>query len=269
MIARLCMISALLLSPLFGKSISAGYDVTFSVFGKIGEALLSFDQDEGRYSIYINAGLTGSAASIGQNRREIHESFGIIENGVLLPELYKITRSSSFFFNESFFAFNHEDDTIERHRIRTKIESESHFDLQQMGFVTNETNRTTYSSNPIPFYAKNDILSLFFNVKSLLKEIPQGKEKLIHAVGGSNKKGEIIVTNPAGEKRRELASLMPTHENRLITVIVDQDIFKSDRGELYVSLDSDTLAKEAMLKDVLLFGDIHGYRVWQKEDEGE
>ncbi len=264
MIARLCMLLTLLLLPLSGKSISAGYDVTFSVFGKIGDAILSFDYEEGRYAIYINGGLTGSAASIGQNRREIHESFGTIENGVLLPELYKITRSSTYFFNESFFAFDHENNTIERHRIRTKVTSESHFDLQKMSIITDERNVTTYSSNPVAYYAKNDILSLFFNVRTLLKDIPPGKEKLIHAVGGSNKKGEIVVTNPAGEKRRELASLMPGHENRLITVVIDQDIFKSDRGELYISLDSDTLAKEAMLKDVLLFGDIHGYRTWQK-----
>jgi hypothetical protein len=53
---------------------------------------------------------------------------------------------------------------------------------------------------------------------------------------------------------------MPGNEDRLVTVVVDQDIFESDRGELYVSLDSDYLAIEAMLKDVLLFGDIRAVR---------
>jgi len=249
---------------LYANTIAARYDVTFSVFGKIGEAYVEFEQNKGRYYIKVDGKLTGTAASMGQNRREIHESFGLIKEGVLVPELYKKQELSDFYHYETYFVFYPDNQPVQEYRIREKTERENRVDIAKMQFYSEEVTKHSSSHKNIPYQAQNDLLSLFFNIREYLKTIPEGNYKIIHAVGGRNNKGEILVSNPSGEKRKMLKELMPSNENRLITVVIDQDIFKSDKGELFIALDKNYLAKEAMLKDVLLFGDIHGYRVWQE-----
>ncbi len=245
---------------LLAQNISATYDVTFSIFGKIGEAKISYAHQDNRYHIKADAGLTGEAASIGANRREVHESFGIIKEGVLIPELYKVVKSSDYYHHESYFVFYPDAQKVEEHRINEDYTKSSHFDVKSFKIVS--TPKTVHKNRikTLKYFAQNDLESLFFNVQNLLLGMQLGDSKVVHAVGGSNKKGEILLTRPNGSKRDELIRLMPKHNNQLITVVINQNIFKSDKGELYISLDEDLLVKEAMLKDVVLFGDIHGYR---------
>lgn len=245
---------------LHAASISAKYDVSFSIFGKIGEANVYYEHDDRFYHIYVDAGLTGVAASMAHHRREVHESFGSIKEGILVPELYKRTKRSDHRYEELYFVFMPEG-SILKFLFREKNVYTSHFDFVKMKNIKEMQIEKSHSVDLLPYQASNDLLSLFFNIRTILLTIPEGTKKAEYAAGARNDKGEILITNPAGKKRHELATLMPEHENRLITVIVDQDIFKSGKGELYLSLDKDHLAIEAMLKDVLLFGDIRGKRV--------
>ena len=41
-------------------------------------------------------------------------------------------------------------------------------------------------------------------------------------------------------------------------VIINDDIFASEKGELLVNLRDDGIVQQAVLKDVLFFGDIRG-----------
>lgn len=252
-----------LIGTLQAALIEATYDVSFSVFGKIGEAKVSLETYDRFYHIKVDAGLTGAAARIGQNRREIHESFGVIRGDLLVPELYKKVRRSNHRHEDTYYVFNL-DNTIEKIRFREKKVNGTRFDTTLFKIVDEERIEKSESSETLPYPANNDLLSLFFNVRTLLKTIPRGQEQTEQAVGAKSENGTITITNPAGKKREELAKLMKDHEDRFITVVINQDIFQSDRGELYINLDADLLAKEAMLKDVLLFGDIRGKRVWQK-----
>ncbi len=261
---RYLLIVLFVLSSLSAQKISALYDVEFSIFGKIGEAYVSLSQKDARYHIYVDAGLTGKAASIGQNRREIHESFGIIEKGILKPELYKITRSATHYYNQTFFVFYPQTRKIEEHRLKEKDVEKSTFNIFTLTIDSTVKRKKSIRMKTLNYFADNDLQSIFFNVKSLLSTMNPGDEKVVHAAGGSNKKGEILVSKPNGSKYKELAQLMPKHEDKLITVLINQDIFESDKGELYISLDEDFLVKEALLKDVLLFGDIHATRQWKK-----
>lgn len=262
---RIIITSLLLLltTILHATSIAAKYDISFSIFGKIGEANVQFEHDDRFYHIYVDAGLVGTAASIANHRTETHESFGFIKAGVLIPTLYKKTRSSDHRYQESYFV-TMPNGSIEQFRFNRKNVSKSHFDFKKMKSIKSMEIERSESHKKLPYRAKNDLLSLFFNIQKILSTIPQGSKKIEHAVGARNDRGEILITNPSGKKRQELDRLMPNNEDRLITVLIDQDIFKSGQGELYLNLDEDHLAIEAMLKDVLLFGDVKGTRVWMK-----
>ena len=263
----LILLCTFFLTLLHAKTIAATYDVTFSIFGKIGEADIRFENGANRYYILVDAGLTGKAAAIGSTRREIHESFGVIVNNVLIPELYKVTRSSDHFKHIDYFVFYHDAKKVEEYRMKEDYITERRFDSKSFRLVSEPKTKTSQSFKTLDYYADNDLESLFFNVQSLLSGMKPGDRKLVHAIGGSRKnKGEVLLTRPNGAKRQELMTLMPKHENNLITALINQDIFKSDKGELYISLDKALLVKEAMLKDVLLFGDIHGYRTSLKKE---
>lgn len=260
---RTILFVALLATHLLASSIQAKYDVSFSVFGKIGEAKVSFETYGHFYHIAIDAGLTGAAASLGQHRREVHESFGIIRDNLLVPELYKKIRRADHRHEDTYYVFN-DDGNIDKYRFREKKVNGSRFDVNLFKIVEEPRIEKSDSFETLPFRSENDLLSLFFNVRTLLKNLPKGERQTIKVVGSKSDDGSMLLTNPAGDKRLELGELMPEHEDRFVTVVINQDIFESEKGELYINLDSDYLAKEAMLKDVLLFGDIRGQRVWQK-----
>ena len=257
-------ISIIMACSLHGAALTAKYDVSFSVFGKIGEAKVAFERYGKFYHIRVEGGLTGAAANIGQHRREIHESFGIVKEGVLIPDLYKKVRRSDYRHEDSYYVFDHENRYIHRFRFREKNVTKSHFDFTAMRFVDEDKIEKTSGFKTFSYYVRNDLLSLFFNIRVILRDIRKCEKKIVRAIGSRNEKGETLVGNPEGKKRKELMQLMPDNENRLITVVINQDIFKSDKGELYINFDRDYLAKEALLKDVLLFGDIHAVRIWQK-----
>lgn len=243
------------------ETISADYDVSFSVFGKIGEARVFKEEEAQRYHIHVEGGLTGLAADIGRNRREIHNSYGTVVDGTYLPDRYVKIRTSDNREETTVYTFDHAGRTITKRRTKIRRYMESRFDVPTMSFVDTPAVSENVSEELLPYYARDDLLSLFFNVRGYLADIPRGKDEVRYSAGAGNDEGKIRITNPAGEKRRELASLMPDNEDRLVTVVIDQDIFESDKGELYINLDADYLAIEAMLKDVLLFGDIRAKRV--------
>lgn len=251
---------------LSAQTISAGYDVTFSVFGKIGEAVVRYERFDERYVITAEGRLTGEAAAIGANRGELHESFGIVKEGLLVPELYKVTRSSDHYYNQSFFVFYPQERRAEEHRMNEKYGTKNHFDAKTFRIVSSPYTTKSIKLKPLDYYAQNDLLSLFFNVQPLIATLKEGETRLVHAMGGSNKKGEVLLGNPGGAKRADLIKSMSAATGHLATVLINQDIFKSDKGELWIRMDGDLLVEEALLKDVLLFGDIRGYRTWSKKE---
>ena len=262
MIRRLLPLLLLTALSLAAGRIEAHYDIHFSVFGKIGEADLSLETFGDHYHIRVEAGLVGTAAALGRNRREIHQSFGFIENGLLVPTYYKKMRRSDYRHEDTYFVID-TDGTITKYRFRRNEVDETHFDIAR-GFYSETKIETSSDESVSPYKATNDLLSLFFNVKALMAALKPSEHVVKTAAGAKGKKGEILITNPGGDKRKEMAELMPDNEDRFVTVLVNQDIFESEKGELYINLDDAFLAKEAMLKDVLLFGDIRGKRVSQR-----
>lgn len=257
----LILLFAFAVPGLMGVTLTGKYIVSFSVFGKIGEADVSMEEMGGRYHIHVDGYLTGMAAALGAHRHETHDSYGTVHEGVYLPDRYVKDRRSDTRDETTVYTFDHKAKTVTKERTKRYVRNGSRFDPAQMKIVDVSEDVKEHAVQAVPYYAPNDLLSLFFNVKNFLKEIPRGGQSVQHSVGATNKKGEVLITNPNGEKRRALARLMPDNDDRLITVVVDEDIFESEKGELYLNLDDNYLAIEAMLKDVLLFGDIRAKRI--------
>ena len=76
------------------------------------------------------------------------------------------------------------------------------------------------------------------------------------AAGAKNESGRIDVQIPRGKQAKAIQKELETTFAPFI-VFINQKIFASKRGELYLSLNAQDIAENVILKDVLFFGDIH------------
>ena len=250
---RNVLIVLLFLNTIFAKDISATYKVSFGIFGQIGIAKASLHVKNNRYKIKVLAKSTGFASLISGGRTESYESKGEVRDGILLPDTYKkiIQKKVNIADDISdkdktvikkytlIYKFNHK----ERKIIATKIKIKG-------------KNRSKHIE-VLKFYAKNDVLSLFFNLKNIFPDLRIKKRYILHAAGADKKSGDIKLF-PATKK--EFSKLISGKLDNLkfMKVILSDKIFSSKKGELYLALDESGICEKAVLKDVIFFGDIRG-----------
>lgn len=224
-----------------GKTLSADYEISFGILQTMGIAHTKFEQnDDQTYRIYISAKTTGVAKLLSNNRVEIYESRGIVKDGRLIPLVFIKTRQTNSNKTVKTYTFDHEN--------------------KEVWFQSVEGKNTKLSpeKEKNDYYAQDDFLSLFFNLKNYTK---QQKNYTFYAIGGNKKDGRIDAVYPKNEELCEIKKSLEMEEGSFLKVILNDRIFASRNGELLINLDSQGLCEKAVLEDVLFFGDIVGKRV--------
>ncbi|OQX73163.1 MAG: hypothetical protein B6D59_06450 [Campylobacteraceae bacterium 4484_4] len=230
--------------PLLGldfQEANATYHIRFGVVGEIGVASAHIELGKGTYKIRLEAQARGIAKLLSRNRKEVYESTGSYENGMLLPNLFvkRISRGNKREIKRYFF--DHRGKSVRV--VVSRIEGET------------KTDR----SEPLAYYADNDILSLYFNLRTILDrrlEKKAGKITL-YAVGANKKDGHLDLIVPDEKARKKLEKLVGS-EGRILVAMLHQKIFSSRKGELVMRLNEKGICTKAVLKDVIFFGDIVG-----------
>lgn len=224
-----------------GKVLSATYEVSYGVFQTMGIAQTQFEQnDDQTYRVYVSAKTTGIAKFFSNNRVEIYESRGIVKDGRLIPSVFIKTRQTNSNKTVKTYTFDHENKEVWFQSVEGK---------NTKSFSEKEKN---------DYYAQDDFLSLFFNLKNYTK---QQKNYTFYAIGGNKKDGRIDAVYPKNEELSEIKKSLDMEEGSFLKVILNDRIFASRNGELLINLDSQGLCEKAVLEDVLFFGDIVGKRV--------
>lgn len=241
---RFLAVLLILANLAFCESVSVKYIVKFGIFGEIGVADATLVKDEATktYEITLDAKTTGLTNSISGNRREYFCSKGKIIGDLLVPEIYthEVSRNKKG-----------------KERIERKIFTFDHTNLvvnlkREKGFKGEELEIT--SNQKLEYFAQNDLLSLFFNFSKLKFS---GDKFYTTAVGAKNENGRIDIVIPQNEQKIAIKKELESEFDPYI-VFINQKIFSSSKGELYLSLDERGYANKAILKDVLFFGDIIG-----------
>jgi len=253
-----------LISSLSAQSIRAGYDVSFGIVGEIGKAEISYTHDDDSYTILVHAWTTGMASVLSQNREESYISQGRIIDGILRPDVFVKHRKTDRYTKSSVFIFDHEVQEVYAHTNREMRVARTRFDVHAMKSIKIDTDEFEHNQETFRFYTDNDLLSLFFNTQKILPTLKDGDSKKLSAIGSKTPNCAIDIEVPTLLKRQELQSAMSYVNGKLLTIILHQDIFQSEKGELHVVFDDDGFAKNVLLKDVILFGDIRGKRIYQK-----
>ncbi|MDR1452019.1 MAG: DUF3108 domain-containing protein [Helicobacteraceae bacterium] len=234
---RLIFALSLCAAAAFGFESVAEYEVSYSWF-TMGKAVASLKIDGDRYETEVNAKTTGMAATFSGNRKETFKSSGAIADDVFVPERYEHWYSSgdktgytgAFFDHENSQAIQTKERCVEK---KCKYESTMLADEQ---------------------YAQNDMLSLFHNVTRGF--VNSGEKSLEAGAIGSKKRARIEI---AEDKHLKTAkSLFNNQDGTYLVVFLNQEIFSSKDGALYINIDDDGVVTKAVLLDTLLFGDVIG-----------
>ncbi|WP_297574853.1 DUF3108 domain-containing protein [uncultured Campylobacter sp.] len=216
------------------------YDVSFGIFGKIGSADAVLKSENNSYEITLDAKSSGLAKTLSGNRREYFYSKGEIKDGTLIPEVYihNIERNSGKVVVEKYYTFDHKGKSV-----------------YMLRFITKNGLRRKDIDKKIDYYATNDLLTLFFNFPKLKQD--GSSSFVLTAVGANKSDGRVDIIVPSKKESKKLKKELKTH-NQPYIVYINEKIFSSKRGKLFVGLDDQGYATKAVLKDVLFFGDITG-----------
>ncbi|NPA81592.1 MAG: DUF3108 domain-containing protein [Epsilonproteobacteria bacterium] len=236
---RAAILIFLLALNLFSYEIEAKYKVTFGLFGKVGVSTALLERNATGYHIKVTAKATGISAKLSRHRQEVYESFGKVVNGRLVPHKFIKVRKNDKKTDIRVHIFKHKDKAVWVEKIS----------------IENGEKQINYDK--VKFYAKDDILTLFFNLKYYLKNFETNGEEVFYAVGANKKDGHVNIYTPKGEEYKRIKRLLKA-DGHILVVIINQKIFSSKRGELYINLDDDGICTSAVLKDVIFFGDIRG-----------
>ncbi len=228
---------------LFGfdfKSISADYEVSYGVVGQVAKAHASLNIDNGTYRIRIKGEGVGLAKFLTQGRQEIYESTGIIKDGKFLPNLFVKHRKWGSKEERKRYFFHH--DKKEVSVIKTDVNGE----------------KVEESRAVLPYYADNDILTLFFNLRELIgQDLVENKKIQLYAIGANRKDGHLSVEIPDSKMEKMMKKLLKKDDNLLI-VVLNQKLFASKKGEFLINVTKKGLCDSVVLKDVLMYGDLVG-----------
>jgi len=241
---KILLLSFLLFTSfLHAETITADYKVEFGIIGEIGIANAVLTKDESTYEIDVELKATGMAATLSGDRKERHISKGHIENGVMVADYYQITKWYGSKMSTQLYTINHKEKKVE-----------SAFKRWKNGKLVKDKTKI------LDFYAKDDLLTLYFNLDKKISDKTLAKDYTFKAVGAEKQEGEVEVVIPS-ELDEYKEALGESSDSWFARAVIHQDIFSSDKGELLLRVGNDGITQKAVLKDLLFFGDIRAERI--------
>ena len=226
------------------ETIDAHYRVSFGVIGEIAEARAHLERKGDRYRIEVAGEATGFARSLSRNRKEKQVSEGHIKEGLLVPDRYSIIRSFGNKVIKRVYTIDHKTQQIIQHNEKT------------------ESGKLVWKDQKVlKYYAVNDLLTLYFNISILIPDKEKKATYTFKAVGAEKQHGSVEAIIPGKSEQVDYEKELGKGNYWYLTAIIHQKIFASNKGELILSIGQDGVTQRAILKDVVMFGDILAERI--------
>ena len=234
----------LCISQIQANVLDVSYEVSFGVFGKLGISDAHLETTGDKYTIDIKMKATGMAKMLSKNRKERHISKGHIVNGLYISDSYTVVKSYGKKHTEKRYTIDHKNKKVKKEYLRTKdgkTEKDEHTILD--------------------FYSENDLLTLYFNLPNMIKERLKTGTYEFSAVGAERQKGKVEVHIPKESELKRYKKVLGEGEYWYITAVIYQKIFASNKGELMLAVGKDGITQKAVLKDLVMFGDLVAERI--------
>ena len=208
----------------YSFSMSAVYEAKYGWFGTVAKASGYFEQNATNYKIETISKITKFI-----DLKDYHISKGIVKNGILVPLFYEeiILRNNNEY--DLFYQFDYKNKKI--YKIKYK---NHHFIYKRV----------------MDFFANNDILTLYFNLRKIMKT----NKETFYALGGERHTGRVDVEILSKDK---ITKIKANLYNK---------IFAGDKGILYLDINtSNWVTLKGIVKNVLKIGDLKGKLVYFKQ----
>ncbi len=220
------------------------YVGTFGVFGKVAMLKTRMTKKSNRYELVTDLEVHGIAKLILDNHEEQHISKGHIVNGLMVSDLYTIkqNRGSKRVLKE--YKLDHKLKKVSK-RVRE----------WKKGKLVKDKKET------LKFYAKNDLLTLYFNLNNAIKNKKKGKTYLFRSVGLEKQEGKAYITVPNTAQLPAYKKDLGNTAVQYAKVLIHQRNFRKKKGDILLSVAKDGFIEKSVIKDVLLYGDAKIERV--------
>ncbi len=240
----LIVLFSILIINIEAETIRVDYKVEFGIVGEIGVAHAKLIKDDRNYEIDIKLETTGMTKVLSGDRKEEHISKGHIENGLLVSDMYQIIKSHGSKASNRVYTIDH--------KLKRVIKKDKKWKRGKL-----YKNRTKI----LKYYSKDDLLTLYFNLNKYIEDKNVSEDYHFSAVGAEIQKGFVDIHIPKPAEIDKYKELLGDDGAWYARAIVHQKIFSSNKGELFLSIGDDGIAKKAVLKDLILFGDIRAFRI--------
>ena len=146
------------------KVTQLNYTATFGIFGTVGTIKNKLTQNRKTYQIETTVIVEGLAKVLMRNPTEHYVSKGHIENGLMVSDSYTMISSKQDKKVSKEYHINH----------KKKYVTKRYRKWRNGKLITDRTEK-------LKFYAKNDLLTLYFNLGNAVKK--KGKKYIFKAVG--------------------------------------------------------------------------------------
>jgi hypothetical protein len=240
-IVGLCLI---LTAGLEAKVLDVAYKVSFGMFGEMGISKAHLETKGNHYTISINGKASGLAKALSGNRKEYHTSKGYVRNGIYYSQMYSVNVEYGEKRKEIIYTIDYNTKKV------TKVKKK-----YKQGKLTSENSET------LDFFCTNDLLTLYFNIGKLIKDKNQAGLYKFKAVGAEGQKGKVELIVPTKKQLPKYKKTLGKGNFWYLTAIIHQKIFSSNKGELMLAIGEDGVTQKAVLKDLVMFGDLVAKRV--------
>ncbi|WP_296823781.1 hypothetical protein [Sulfurovum sp.] len=241
MVLWVCMIFSTLIHA---KVLDVRYKVSFGIFGQMGIANAHMETKGNTYTIDIGMKATGMAKALSQNRKERHISKGHIVKGMFVSDTYRVVKTYGNKHIEKIYHIDHKKKRVKKDYVKKK-----------KGKITGEEHTV------LDFYSKNDLLTLYFNLPKMIKDKSKSGIYKLRAVGAERQKGLVKIKIPASKEIEVYKRTLGKGDYWYMTAIIYQKIFSSNKGELMLAVGKDGITQKAVLKDLIMFGDLVSERI--------
>jgi len=225
------------------KTLDATYSVSYGIFGELGISEAHLETKGDSYVIEVSAKTTGIVKRLSRNRQEKYVSRGHIVGGMFVSDTFDVVRSHGNKESNKHYIIDHKRKKVTKTYIRKKAGK----------IYQNE-------SKMLDFYSKDDLLTLYFNLHKRI-DLTHAKTYELTAVGAEKQNGKVKVIVPEKKDRKHYEESLGKGDFQYLTAIVYQKIFESNKGELMIAIGKDGIAEKAVLKDLILYGDLVAERV--------
>lgn len=212
------------------------YKATFGVFGTVGTIKNKITKKSKTYKIESRVQFAGLAKVLMGDQKEHYVSQGRMKNGLMISDTYTMTSTKKDKKTIKEYRINHKSKKVTK-RVRKWVKGKLIKDKKQN----------------LKFYAKNDLLTLYFNLGTAVKA--KGKKYHFKAVGLEKQQGKVQITVPSKTNQASYVKDLGNGASLYAKALIHQKNFKKKKGDILLSLAKDKYIEKSVIKDVVLYGD--------------